>query len=117
MTDLNESLITCKGHDQRWEFHNCRFSMFLDVDFFDNEFLVGFFIFFYFLEQLDYPGSFLGIMLKVISKFLFLLLQVLDLFFQELGELLLTAVMFVDQFGFDDIKDAIEFICTFFIAS
>lgn len=35
-------------------------------------------------------------MLKVISKFLFLLLQVLDLFFQELGELLLTAVMFVD---------------------
>jgi hypothetical protein len=107
MAYLNETLISCKGHNKNRKFDNSRFSMFFYICLFDYNFILDLLLFLYFLKKLYDSCPFLRVIFEIDWKLFLLLCKVIDLFLQKFSQLCLTTVMFIYKSIFDDIKNTI----------
>ncbi len=95
MTDLNETFISGKGHDQNWKLNYSRLLMFFNSGLVDHVVIFGLLLFLNLFQKSKDSLFLLTIILHIREQIFFLFLQLLNFFFQKVSQLLFTSMVLI----------------------
>jgi hypothetical protein len=116
MANLNETLVPSEGHNQDRELNDSGPSMRPGTDLLNNEIVLRLLLQLYLLELRHNASAFLLVIIQIVYQLFLVRLQVVNLFLQELVQLLLAAAVLVGKFGLDHVEYVVQLAHAFLVA-